>query len=167
MAAPSGNRFWEARSKHGRKALWDDPDELFEACCDYFKWVEDNPLYESKPFAFQGQSWVEVVPKMRAMTIKGLCIFLGMSHETWLQYGKKEGFSEVVEMANNIIRVQKFTGAAADLLNASIISRDLGLQDATKVDNVSSDGSMSPAGNNFDVSMYEAAQSKLKGKMSK
>ena len=38
---------------------------------------------------------------------------------------------------------QKFMGAAADLLNANIISRDLGLAD--KKDHTSSDGSMTPS----------------------
>ena len=41
-----------------------------------------------------------------------------------------------------MIYEQKFTGAAAGLLNPNIIARDLGLAD--KTDHASSDGSMSP-----------------------
>lgn len=143
MGAPVGNQFWKARSKHGRKALWNDPEELKAACFEYFEWVEDNPLIEMRPFAYQGEVIQEPVPKMRAMTIGGLCIFLGMTQETWQQYRKKKDFSAISREVEEIIRTQKFTGAAADLLNGNIIARDLGL--AEKKDHTSSDGTMTPA----------------------
>ncbi len=44
MAAPIGNRFWEQRSSHGRKPIFEDPEQLWEAACEYFEWVTDNPL---------------------------------------------------------------------------------------------------------------------------
>ncbi len=50
--------------------------------------------------------------------------------------------SEIVAKAEEVIYSQKFAGAAADLLNANIISRDLGLAD--KTDHTSSDGSLAP-----------------------
>jgi hypothetical protein len=64
---------------------------------------------------------------MRAMTISGLCIFLDISRPTWVEYRAKEGFSSIVSRVDEIIRTQKFEGASADLLNPSIIARDLGL----------------------------------------
>ncbi len=142
MGAPKGNRFWKARSRHGRKLLWEDAEELKAASFEYFEWVEENPLIEMRPFAYQGEVIQEPIPKMRAMTIGGLCIFLGMTQETWQQYRKKKDFSSICSEVEEIIRTQKFTGAAADMLNPSIIARDLGLAD--KVDNTSSDGTMSP-----------------------
>jgi len=66
---------------------------------------------------------------MRAMTITGLCTFLDIEPVTWYEYGKREGFTKIVTQAERIIRDQKFAGAAADLLNANIIARDLGLSD--------------------------------------
>ena len=42
---------------------------------------------------------------------------------------RDEAFSELTAMIDSIIRTQKFEGAAADLFNANIISRDLGLVD--------------------------------------
>ena len=44
-------------------------------------------------------------------------------------------FLSVITRIENIIFTQKFTGAAADLLNPNIIARDLGLMDHTKNDN--------------------------------
>lgn len=127
MSAPKGNRFWELRSSHGRKPIFAEPEQLWEAAAEYFKWVEQNPLYEDKLVTFQGAATHEPVAKMRAMTIGGLCLFLDIDRTTWPEYGKKDGFSQVVTRVEEVIRDQKFAGAAADLLNPNIIARDLGL----------------------------------------
>lgn len=94
---------------------------------DYFEWVDDNPLWEDKLVTFQGDATHEPVAKMRAMTIGGLCIFLDISQHAWGEYRNREDFGPVAKKIEDIIRNQKFSGAAADLLNANIIARDLGL----------------------------------------
>lgn len=142
MAAPQGNKFWKARTKHGRDKLFASADALWEACCEYFEWVEANPLWESKLFSYQGEITEGIAPKMRAMTIDGMTLFLDVDYETWRRWREDEDFRAVVTRAEQVIRDQKFSGAAADLLNANIIARDLGLAD--KKDLQSSDGSMSP-----------------------
>ena len=133
MPAPKGNRFWEMRSSHGRNPVFETPEDLWDAAVEYFDWVEDNPLKASETVKFQGKATLTEVPKMRAMTIGGLCIFLDIDQTTWRAYGEKEGFSRVVRDVEEIIRTQKFTGAAADLLNANIIARDLGLADRSEL----------------------------------
>lgn len=122
-----GNRFWEARSSFGRKPLFETPEQLWAACCEYFQWVEDNPLWEMKLTSYKGKNTQERVPKLRAMTLTGLCMFLDIAMQSWFDYSKKPAFSEVIKAAEGVIRCQKFEGAAADLLNANIIARDLGL----------------------------------------
>lgn len=133
MGAPKGNKFWEARSSHGRNPIFETDEQLWDAALEYFNWVEENPLYEAKAFSFQGEVTVENLPKMRAMTIKGLCIHLDISEDTFLAYSKKKDFIGVTTRIRNIIDTQKFTGAAADLLNPNIIARDLGLSDKQEV----------------------------------
>jgi hypothetical protein len=133
MPAPIDNKFWKSRSSHGRKPIFQTPDDLWAACLQYFDWVDDNPLWESKGFAFQGQVTVHEFPKMRAMTITGLCIFLDIGRRTWDDYRAREDFVPVTTRAEEIIRTQKFQGAAADLLNANIIARDLGLADRSEL----------------------------------
>lgn len=133
MAAPKGNQFWKARSSHGRAPIFPSPDALWEACTEYFEWVEANPLWEDKLVSYQGVTVHEPVAKMRAMTIGGLCIFLDIDETTWRAYGAKKDFSPVTTRAERIIRDQKFSGAAADLLNANIIARDLGLADKSEL----------------------------------
>ena len=87
-----------------------------------------------------------VVPKMRAMTITGMCIHLRSDHSTWRDYAKQEDFSKVATRVEDIIFSQKFEGASADLLNANIIARDLSLVDKKDINHVSEDGSMTPKG---------------------
>lgn len=133
MAAPKGNEFWKIRSSHGRDPIFATPDDLWEAACEYFEWADSNPLYEDKVTSFQGVNTHEPVAKMRAMTISGLCLFLDIDQTTWRDYGSKQDFSRIVTRAEEVIRSQKFAGAAADLLNANIIARDLGLADKNEI----------------------------------
>lgn len=140
-------KFWMRRSKHGRNKIFSTPEILWEAACEYFQWVDDNPLQEEKLFAYQGEITKDTINKIRAMTIDGLCFYLRIGKTTWKDYKNREGyddFSTVIEEIENIIRSQKFAGAAADLLNANIIARDLGLRDKSDIDHSSKDGSMSP-----------------------
>ncbi|EPL1176347.1 DNA-packaging protein [Morganella morganii] len=139
MAAPKGNRFWEARSSHGRSPKFESPDDLWNACCEYFQWVEDNPLWEMKAFSYQGEVTQEPIAKMRAMTLTGLCLFLDIADSTWQLYRAREDFMAVTTRAEKVIYDQKFSGAAADLLNANIIARDLGLKDRQEVEDVTPD----------------------------
>jgi DNA-packaging protein gp3 len=129
MAAPKGNEFWKLRSSHGRNPIFSDPEQLWDAACEYFEWVEANPLWEDKLVTFQGSASHEPCAKMRAMTIDGLCLFLDIDPTTWADYRRKEDFSSIATRVENVIRSQKFAGAAADLLNPNIIARDLGLSD--------------------------------------
>jgi hypothetical protein len=133
MAAPAGNEFWKHRSSHGRKPIFANADQLEAACDEYFEWVEANPLYEAQAFAYQGTVTVHELSKMRAMTLAGLCIFLDIDRATWADYAAREDFFLVTTRVDDIIRTQKFAGAAAGLLNANIIARDLGLADKSEL----------------------------------
>jgi DNA-packaging protein gp3 len=138
-----GNRFWEARSSHGPKPKFESADNLWDACTQYFEWVEQNPLYEEKGFAFQGHVTKESFAKMRAMTISALCLFLDIDETTWREWPKsRPDLSPIITRVEAVIFAQKFEGAAADLLNGNIVSRELGLAD--KKDLSSSDGTMTP-----------------------
>ncbi len=122
------------RSSHGRAPQFKSPDDLWAAACEYFEWAEENPLWEDKIVSYQGVTTHEPVAKMRAMTVAGLCLFIDISQQAWGEYRQREGFGEVTSRIDDVIRSQKFAGAAADLLNANIIARDLGLSDKNEVE---------------------------------
>lgn len=142
MAAPKGNKFWEARSSHGRKPIFACKEDLWNAACEYFKWVEDNPLWEAKLVSYQGVSEIEYIPKLRVMTEAALCLFLDIGDDAWRNYKARDGFVGVSKAIEEAIRQQKLAGAAADLFNANIIARDLGLRDNKDV--TSNGGSITP-----------------------
>lgn len=133
MGAPKGNQFWKLRSKHGRDKLFETPELLLEACCEYFEWCDQNPLKEEKAFSYQGVINTTKVNKMRAYTLTGLCLYLDCSTEYFRKFEENnkdsKDFIPVITRVKEIIYTQKFTGASADLLNANIIARDLGLVD--------------------------------------
>jgi hypothetical protein len=128
---PIGNQLWKSRSIHSGPALkMASAELLWSSCCEYFEWNRDNPLWEMKAFAHQGAVTQEPVAKMRAMTIGAMCVFLDISNETWIDWRKnRDDLQPVIKQVEAIIYAQKFEGASADLLNASIIARDLGLAD--------------------------------------
>ncbi len=137
---PLGNHFWRLRSKHGRDKLFTTPEVFREACEEYFEAVENNPIMEMRVASIYGK-WIKtMVPKMRAMTIEGLCIFLGCTTKTWNNYKGLDDFFPVIEQVEAIIYQQKLTGAAADMLNANIISRHLGLRDTVRQEQTGADG---------------------------
>lgn len=141
MAAPKGNQFWKIRSKHGPDKLFESADLLWEACVEYFEWVEANPLWENKPFNYQGQVVDNPVEKMRAMTLSGLCLFLDIHEDTWRDWrATRKDLSVVITRAERTMYTQKLSGAAADLLNPNIIARELGLKDVSQQEQVGSGG---------------------------
>lgn len=135
MAAPEGNKFWLLRSKHGRDKIFESPEMLWESACEYFEWCEDNP-WEEKDWV--GKDGDEVIKeKVRPFTLSGLCVYLDCSEETLRTYGKDENYKDffgVYTRIEQIIRTQKFEGAATGFFNANIIARDLGLVDKQQND---------------------------------
>lgn len=129
-----GNRIWETRSSAGPKPIFSNGDDLWAACVEYFGWCTDNPLNEAKAFSYEGVVTVASLPKMRAMTLNGLCLFLDIGRSTWNEWREtRPDLAEVITRVEDVIWEQKFTGAAADLLNPNIIARDLGLADKQEV----------------------------------
>lgn len=141
MSQMIGNKFWELRSKHGRERIFTTPDILWDAACEYFEYVQNNPLLEHD---FVGKDAIEVDKrKMRAMTLAGLCLYLDVNTVYFNQFeysleGKDDDvskeYSKVIARIRDVIWTQKFEGAAAGLLNANLISRELGIADKTETD---------------------------------
>jgi hypothetical protein len=124
--------------RRGRPVAFNSPEELLFECEQYFDWVNNNPLIEQRIAGmYYGEVVKSNVPKMRAMTIGGLCVFLGIVVDTWMNYRKQPDFFLICQEVEQTIREQKFAGAAAGFLNHAIIARDLGLverQDVTSGD---------------------------------
>lgn len=148
MAAPEGNQFWKLRSKHGRDKLFETPELMWEAACEYFQWCEDNPFYKSEAKVVNGgykePGSVEIaeLPYLRPFTLQGLCLYMDCNtvyfnhFETQLRKEDPhyEGFMQILTRIRETIYNQKFSGAASGFFNANIIARDLGLADKKELD---------------------------------
>lgn len=116
--------------------LYKSGEELWEAACGYFEWVEENPLKVEKVFQNQGVIVRAETPKARVMTIQGLCLYLGISRDTFHKWSVATDTTLLQSACltiREVIYAQKFEGAASDLFNPTVISRDLGLRDVKEV----------------------------------
>jgi hypothetical protein len=140
MAAPKGNNYWELRSKHGRDKLFASPQLLWEAAVEYFKFVDENPEYETD---FRGKDADEVhIPKRQPYTLHDLCLYLDVNTAYFRQFkqlldGKTDDlskdFSTLITRIEEVIYAQKYRGAASGFFNPNIIARDLGLADKQEI----------------------------------
>lgn len=136
----SAARAWEgapeklaSRLRRGPESAFETPEELLAAACQYFDWATDNPLLTEKLFAFQGRVTSATERRARIFTFKALCVFLGIQNSTYLNYRKHPKLAPATEVIDDIIWTQKFEGAAADVFNPIIVSRDLGLAEKNEV----------------------------------
>lgn len=125
-----GNAFWRARASSGPAPMFANGEALWAACVEYFEWVDNNPLREYQIITYQGVARQVAVRKMRAMSKRDLCLFLGIARTTWAAWkDHRPDLAEAIEKVETVVWVWKFEGAAAGLLNANIIARELGLGD--------------------------------------
>lgn len=129
-----GVQLWKLRKRHGVEKKYKTSAQIWAGALGYFQWCIDNPILQKIALS-DGDSTrsVKVVPKMRAMTLEGLSVHLGITHRTWNNYAKMPEFELICQEIETIIFEQKFTGAAAGELNANIISRHLGLGEVVKL----------------------------------
>jgi hypothetical protein len=63
-----------------------------------------------------------------------MCLHIGVSHRRWNEWRTdRPDLRDVMEWAEDVIWQQKFSGAAAGLLNAAIVARELGLADKSEL----------------------------------
>ena len=129
MPFQKGNNLWELREHSGRPPKYSSPKKLWNACVEYFQWVEENPIKVQKHAIFKGAAYPYWEEKPRAMLLSQLCRSIGVSQETWNDWRKnRHDLAEVITRVDAIIWEQKFQGAAIDLFNSNIIAQELGLK---------------------------------------
>lgn len=131
----TGNLVPERGARSGRPMLFEDPNKFGKAVADYFVWLERNPLQEEKAFAYQGDVDVTSINKMRAPSINGLCLFIGVSRTKWSIWKNSDerlDLKTMIEWAEMLVEEGQFTGGASGLLNATMMMRKLGLTEKTE-----------------------------------
>lgn len=137
-----GDQLWKLRKRHGPERKFPTAEDLWKLACKYFEWCDNNPLIAEDVIRSGERAGEKIYfNKMRPYTNEGLCIHLGVSTSYFRSFksinaknAEAEPFFQVIEKVQAIIYTQKFEGAAAGLLNANIIARDLGLTDKKELD---------------------------------
>ena len=134
MAFEKDNQWWRKRAKHGRNALFTEPEKLWEACVEYFDYTDSRNDWD-------GQNWVgkdgdEVIVKKRVpYTLSGLCVFLDVSpiylneFEKSETYKRNPDFSIVLTRVRKIVETQQVEGALNGYYNANLTARLNGFTD--------------------------------------
>jgi hypothetical protein len=152
MAAPTGNKFWQLRSKHGRDKLFASPKLMLKAAEEYFNWCDNNPWIKKeqikKPYQVKvgrKKEWVTIadIPTQRPYTLSGFGLYVHAS-ETYIKdfqlslRGKTDkeslDFLAVISIIRETIDTQQLEGATVGAFNANIISRKLGLADKQEIE---------------------------------
>jgi hypothetical protein len=129
-----GNHFWVARASSGPAPKCADAASLWKACVDYFEWVDENPLQEVQLVTYRGRATHVPVRKLRPMSKRHLCHFLGIAHTTWAAWKRnRPDLAPTIEHVESVLWDWNFGGAAAGLLDAGMIMRQLGLARKTEV----------------------------------
>lgn len=135
MAAPKGNEFWKNRSTHGRDKLFDTPELMWAAACEYFEWADKNVFYKSE---FK-EGRMRKIPVKRPYTLHALCLYLNCGLAYFREFKRNKDrcthdFMTIINQIEDVVYNQKFEGAASGFFNSNIIARDLGLSDKQHIE---------------------------------
>ena len=132
MPAPKGNQFWKLRTKHGRDKVYSDPDVLLSASYEYFETCNKNPWYKNDAVR-SGKNVGKIisVPTQRPYTLVGLCVFLGITKQTWYNWKEtaSKDFIDIITHVEEVIQQNQLEGATVGAYNHNIIARLMGLAD--------------------------------------
>lgn len=121
------------------------PDEMLVKFREYVTWAKDNPISIEKNVVnttTKGDTYRSdaVETKPRLISIKGFLVFLGAGSDWWQSLDRedakrKEEFSRVKSFIRDYCENYQSEMASAEIFNANIVSRLLGLADKQMVKN--------------------------------
>jgi hypothetical protein len=123
-------------SRWGIIAKYDNPQDLYIAGLEYFKWATETPIEKKeliKGGAMAGMQGSIDVP--RPWSVTAMRRFIGLGVKSYNQYKSGDGyeaFHPVIEFFEDCIHTQKFENAVVGIYNANLVSRDLGLTDKSE-----------------------------------
>lgn len=146
--------------RKGAKPKEMEAEELWTRAAEYFAWCDRHPWKTEKTRVKKsgrgkGDREVETTPVSRPYSITGLCSFLDIVLDTWLNMKQRavrehNEVADVIARVEQIIETNQFEGAVVGAYNACIIARKLGLSEKSEV------SGFSPVALNITVMKTEA-----------
>lgn len=136
--------YWESRKRPGRPRKLESPDVLWGHAVNYFELVDDNPIIKKELIRGGDRAGSTVdLEIMRPYTWEGfegyladLDIIAKLEDYKANYRGAFPEYADVVRRISQRLFDRNFGGAAANVLNASIIARQLQLVDRVSTENV-------------------------------
>ena len=138
-----GNSWWAHRTTVGRKLLFQTPDILWEACKEYFEFVDTHDRWFKTDVrtltarSSKGQTYSEVrqtpIKLQNAYSLDDLFIFLDITDSTWYDYAARDAFSGICKRVKSIIDSQQLQAAYVGLFDSGLVARKLGLAEKREV----------------------------------
>lgn len=113
------------------------PETVFNLAVKYFSWAEDQAIKAIETASFQGVVTENLVHKPRIFTLNGFCLYCGVTASSIQSWRASPGFSEVMAFVDSVIHEQKYQLAAANIINAGFVGKEIGIDKPAEV-NVSS-----------------------------
>lgn len=124
---------WSFKNSKGRPRKYSNPVKLWNAAVLYFEWVRDHPVRTTKYVMHKAHAYPYIEEKPRAMLLSQFFGWIGITRTTWEGWkDTRPDLLAVMEHIESTIWEQKFQYAAANALNANLVSLELGLK--TKFD---------------------------------
>lgn len=136
MVTPRVKRFGKRRAKDQASTLFESPELLLKAACEYFDWCDCNTWFKHEAVKSGAECGRIIdIPLPRPYSLSGLCVYLGCSRDSLYQFKQNcsTQFSEIIEQIEDMIETQQFEGAAVGVFNSSIIARKQGLGEQTDI----------------------------------
>ena len=121
---------YHKRKRRRTNNRFESPQALWEECCEYFDWLEENPIYDT--IVYQGEV-TSSKPIKRVATLRGLYAYLGIVENTFTNYINREEYRDVCLAVKDLIWIDKYESAAANVVNAALIMRDLGMAEKAEI----------------------------------
>lgn len=138
----AANQLWKL-AKGGRRAIISDATELWQKAVNYFEWCDGNPLTKGELVKHQGDAEEFAVTLGRPYSMDALTIYAGVSASYFRtrkgELGDKAELNtatpaeldllDTIALIENVVRNQRFEGAAVGLFKENLISRVDGYAD--------------------------------------
>lgn len=113
------------------------PETVFNLAVKYFSWAESQAIKAIETASYQGVVTENLVHKPRIFTLNGFCLYCGVTASSIQSWRASPGFSEVMAFVDSVIHEQKYQLAAANIINAGFVGKEIGIDKPAEV-NVSS-----------------------------
>lgn len=111
------------------------PQDFLVEAVRYFRWCDDHPLKEEQVFNYKGCVVRADKNKVRPYTKQGFATYCAIPVSRLNSYKNRSDpeWQDAIEIVEQAMHDQKFTGAVTGLMNAMMIKSDLGMVDRSEL----------------------------------